>query len=228
MEKEIFVTLLMPCLNEERTLQECIRQAKRFLDVYQIQGEILVVDNGSTDRSLEIAKQEKVTVVRCKEKGYGNALRLGILKARGKYCIMGDCDGSYDFMESYQILTCLQKGYQLVVGNRMHKFMKKHAMPWTHKYIGVPFLSWLGRKSCNVFIHDFHCGLRGVETKIFQSLRFESTGMEFASEMIKIASKHKIPMTQIDITLYPDKRNRKSHLRPLRDGIRHIYILLKD
>lgn len=227
MEDEVVVTILMPCLNEAFTIQACILQAKKFLHTYHIHGEILIVDNGSDDESVSIAKRHQVRVITCTEKGYGNALRLGILNAKGRYCIIGDCDGSYNFMDSYQILRYLQAGYGLVMGNRMHKQMKQRAMSWSHKYIGVPFLSWLGRMICNVSIKDFHCGLRGIHTKTFQSFTFCSSGMEFASEMIKVAAKHHIPISQTNIILYPDKRNKKSHLRPIRDGIRHIYVLVK-
>lgn len=225
-KKTLTLTILMPCLNEEATIRGCIRSAMSYLEKSRLSGEILVIDNGSSDQSVSIAKEEGARVEIELQKGYGNALRCGIQKAKGKYIIMGDCDGSYDFSDLDAFLENLEDGYALVMGNRMHKEMKEGAMPALHRYIGVPFLSWLGRRCCHADIKDFHCGLRGFRRDAFLEMNLQTGGMEFASEMIKetLKSGHKI--TQVPIILYPDKRNRKSHLRPFRDGIRHIKVLI--
>ena len=225
-EETLSLTILMPCLNEAATIKECIEKAASYIESRQLQGEVLVIDNGSEDYSISIALEAGARVEYLQKKGYGNALRYGIEQARGKYIIFGDCDGSYDFSALDDFLMCLQRGDELVIGNRMHKGMKKGAMPIAHKYLGVPFLSWLGRVCCGVKIEDFHCGLRGLRREEFLKLNLRASGMEFASEMIKEAAKSGYSISQVPIILYPDKRNGRSHLRPIRDGMRHVKVLL--
>lgn len=222
---DLELTILMPCLNEESSIGFCVIQAMEYLDLKGIRGEVLIVDNGSTDNSYECASKAGARVITCRHKGYGNALRHGIKHARGKYVIMGDCDGSYDFSRLGDILNELRDGFELVIGNRLDGVMHG-AMPFSHQYIGVPFLSWLGRVCYKTDITDFHCGLRGINRASFSKLRFKSTGMEFASEMIGQAVKGGLTICEVPIMLYPTQRGRKSHLRPFKDGLRHIKIIL--
>lgn len=224
--EDLELTILMPCLNEGNSVGFCVAQARRYLGSKGIVGEVLVVDNGSEDDSHDQAYKAGARVVTLKDRGYGNALRYGIIQSRGKYIIIGDCDGSYDFSNLDGFLNNLRNGKDLVIGNRLN-VIKKGAMPWSHRYIGVPLLSWLGRKVYNTEIKDFHCGLRGINRESFLKLDMKSSGMEFASEMIGRAVKEKLSISEIPITLYPDKRDGKSHLRPIRDGFRHIIIILR-
>lgn len=223
-EKEL--TILMPCLNEERTLAACIAEAKSFTEKACVDAEILIADNGSTDSSAKIAEECGARVVKVFQKGYGNALRGGISEAKGKYIIMGDCDGSYNFENCAPFLEALRAGAHLAVGNRFFS-MEKGAMPFLHRYFGVPLLSFLGRVRFSSDVFDFHCGLRGIDARAFDSLNLQSTGMEFATEMIAKASRAHLTVVQVPIFFRRDKRNGKSHLRTLRDGIRHIIYILK-
>lgn len=225
--EDLELTILMPCLNEGNSVGFCVAQARRYLELKGIFGEVLVVDNGSIDSSYERASKAGARVITCRDKGYGNALRYGIKHARGKYIVMGDCDGSYDFSRLDDILIELRDGCDLVVGNRLDG-IQQGAMPFLHRYVGVPFLSWLGRLCYKTDITDFHCGLRGVNRANFSKLRFKSTGMEFASEMIGKAVKGGLSICEVPIVLYPDQRGKKSHLRPFRDGLRHIKVILKS
>ncbi len=219
------VTILLPCLNEEKTIGTCIRQAAGFLKENGIAGEILVADNGSSDHSVAIARRENARVVHCKEKGYGNVLRMGIAEALGFYVIMGDCDCSYHFDDLMDFVSELRKGADLVVGNRMALPMEKGAMPVLHR-LGVPFLSWLGRCRYHCTVRDFHCGLRAVNKQSFLQLNCRATGMEFATEMIGKAALAQQKIIQLPVRLYRDQRGRKSHLRMVRDGLRHIYMIV--
>jgi len=221
------LTILIPCLNEEETIGICIEKAKRFIEENKINGEILTADNGSTDNSIKIAKTLGVRVVEIKNKGYGNALREGTKYAKGKYVIMGDCDDSYNFLEIMPFLTKLREGNHLVMGNRFPGKMEKGAMKVLHRYIGTPIISYVGRKKYGLKIGDFNCGLRGYENKAILDLNCESEGMEYATEMLIKAVKNNLKIEEIAIDFYKDKRNRKSHLNTIRDGIRHLKILFK-
>lgn len=214
-------TILMPCLNEEKTVGICVKKARGFLEREKIDGEVLVVDNGSTDRSRELAEAEGARVVEVAEKGYGNALIGGIKAASGKYIIMGDCDDSYDFSELGGFVEKLRAGYPLVMGCRMDN-IKAGAMPFTHRYIGVPILSLLGRLKFHTKVRDFHCGLRGFDREKALSLDLKCGGMEFATEIIAKFAAAGAEIAEIPVTLSPDGRGGKSHLRAVRDGLRHI------
>ena len=155
------LTILMPCLNEAETLAICIRKAKKFLNESGIDGEVLISDNGSTDGSQEIAEKEGARVVHAPVRGYGGALITGCEEAKGKYVIMGDADDSYDFLHLMPFVEKLREGYELVMGNRFAGGIAKGAMPWSHRYIGNPVLSFIGRTFFHSKIRDFHCGLRG-------------------------------------------------------------------
>jgi len=220
------VTILLPCLNEEKTIPFCVGEALSFLKKSGLEGEVLVTDNGSTDRSVQLAKKAGARVIHCKDKGYGNALRCGIVSAFGKYVIMGDCDCSYRFDDLMPFVEKLRSGADMVIGNRFAHPMEKGAMSFLHK-LGVPFLSWLGRRRFKCDVKDFHCGLRAVNQESFYKLHCKCGGMEFATEMIGKASLAGMQISQLPVKLYCDKRGKKSHLRTVRDGLRHIRIIFK-
>ena len=220
------LTILMPCLNEAETLAVCIRKAKTFLDENGIDGEVLISDNGSTDGSAAIAEKEEARVVTARVKGYGSALIKGSKEAKGKYVIMGDCDDSYDFLSIMPFLEKLREGNDLVVGNRFEGGIEKGAMPWSHRYIGNPFLSFIGRKRFHSKVRDFHCGLRGFDKEKILSLDLKTTGMEYASEMIVRSELAGLKVTQVPTTLKKDGRSRPPHLRSMSDGFRHLKFLL--
>lgn len=224
--KDIELTILMPCLNEELTLAMCIRKALTFLDTHQVSGEVLIADNGSTDGSVAIAESMGARVVHIPEKGYGSALLGGIRAARGKYVIMGDSDDSYNFLDLLPFLEKLRDGYELVMGNRFRGGIGKDAMPFLHKYLGNPVLSFIGRLFFRIPIGDFHCGLRGFHRERMLEAGLNTSGMEFASEMIVKASLHGLKITEVPTTLAKDGRDRRPHLRTWRDGWRHLRFLL--
>lgn len=220
------LTVLMPCLNESETLAICIQKAIRFLNDNEIDGEVLVSDNGSTDGSQEIAIAEGARVVSTNIKGYGSALINGTKHAQGKYVIMGDADDSYDFLHLMPFLEKLREGYDLVMGDRFAGGIEKGAMPWSHRYIGNPILSSMGRLFCRSKIHDFHCGLRGYNRESIFKLDLQTTGMEYASEMVVKAELSNYRIAQVPTTLKKDGRSRAPHLRSFRDGWRHLKFLL--
>lgn len=216
----------MPCLNEEETLAKCIVKAQSFIDTHQLDAEILIADNGSTDRSVAIALSLGARVINVEEKGYGNTLNRGILNSMGKYVIMGDSDDSYDFGNLMPFIICLRNGVELVVGNRFKGGIEKGAMPFLHKYLGNPGLSFLGRLLFRIPINDFHCGLRGMNRASITQIGLSTTGMEFASEMIVKSALNNLGIAEVPIKLYRDGRSRKSHLNTWRDGWRHLSFLL--
>ncbi len=224
----VFLTILMPCLNEERTLASCIRKAQTYLSRARLTGEIVVADNGSTDASRDIAQSLGARVVDVEARGYGNALRAGINAARGQYVIMGDSDDSYDFLELGGFVAKLQAGCDLVIGNRFMGGIRPGAMPALHRYFGNPLLSLLGRRFFGIPINDFNCGLRGFRRQAILSLGLTASGMEFALEMIVKAAVNRLKITEIPTTLSPDGRDRPPHLRSFRDGWRglRLYLLM--
>jgi len=220
------LTILMPCLNEAETLALCIRKARAFLEKNNIDGEVLIADNGSTDGSADIAAAEGARVVHAPVKGYGSALIKGCKEAKGRYVIMGDCDDSYDFSNLMPFLEKLREGEDLVVGNRFAGGIEKGAMPWSHRHIGNPFLSFIGRKRFHSKVKDFHCGLRGYNREAILSLDLQTTGMEYASEMIVKAGLKGLKVTEVPTRLKKDGRSGRPHLRSVRDGFRHLKFLL--
>lgn len=222
----IELSIVIPCLNEARTIASCIAKAKSFLASNDVVGEIVVADNCSTDGSPDIASQSGARVVLVPEKGYGAALAGGIAAARGAYVIMGDADESYDFTALDLLLEKLREGYELVMGNRFKGGIKPGAMPFLNKYLGNPVLSALGRLFFKIPVRDFHCGLRGFSREAIMRLNLRTIGMEYASEMIVSAALHGLRITEVPVTLWPDGRGHSSHLAPWRDGWRHLRFLL--
>jgi hypothetical protein len=220
------LTILMPCLNEAETLAVCIDKAMAFLARAGVSGEVLVADNGSTDGSQAIARDRGARVVDVPARGYGAALLGGISAARGCYVIMGDADDSYDFSRLEPFLDRLRTGADLVLGNRFKGGIERGAMPFLHRYLGNPVLSFLGRIFFSIPVGDFHCGLRGFNTQAMRSLGLQTTGMEFASEMVVRAALAGLRIEEAPTTLKPDGRSRPPHLRTWRDGWRHLKFLL--
>lgn len=222
-DETIEVSVVMPCLNEVRTLGICIEKAQRCLAESEIRGEVIVADNGSQDGSVELAERMGARVVHETKKGYGAALKAGIAAARGEYIIMGDCDDSYDFSSLQPFVEQLREGYDLVIGNRFLGGIAPGAMPPAHRYFGNPLLSAIGRTLFRTKeIGDFYCGLRGFRRDAVQQLNLHSDGMEFALEMIVKASMHRHKLTEVPTTLSPDGRDREPHLRRFRDGWRSV------
>ena len=216
----------MPCLNEAETLETCIRKAQSYLEQSGVNGEIVIGDNGSTDGSQEIARRCGACVVAVPVRGYGAALYGATQAARGKYCIMGDSDDSYDFTDLEGFLQKLRAGYDLVMGNRFTGEIKPGAMPWKNRYLGNPVLSAIGRLLFRPPAGDFHCGLRGYSRAAFRRMDLRTTGMEYASEMVIKATILGMKIAEVPITLSPDGRSRPPHLRPYRDGWRHLRFML--
>jgi glycosyltransferase involved in cell wall biosynthesis len=223
---DIELSIVMPCLNEAESISFCLEKARSFLSRTQIRGEIIVADNGSTDLSGTIAVEHGARVVIESRKGYGSAIMAGIAAANGKYIIIGDADDSYDFSQLDPFIELLRNGSQLVVGNRFKGGITKNAMPFLHRYLGNPVLSFLGRTFFKIPVHDFHCGLRGISKESFYKLDLRTTGMEFASEMIVKSALHHLKIAETPVVLYPDKRKRSPHLRTWQDGWRHLRFLL--
>jgi len=220
------LTILMPCLDEAETLAACVDKAQRFLSDNNVSGEVLVADNGSTDGSIEIATAHGARVVHVPTRGYGAALNHGIKHARGRFVIMGDSDDSYDFSDLMPFLEKLRDGHDLVMGNRFKGGIAPGAMPFLHKYLGNPVLSFIGRLFFRIPIGDFHCGLRGFNRDRIRALNLNTTGMEFASEMIVRSALAGYSFDEVSTTLKKDGRSRPPHLRTWRDGWRHLKFLL--
>lgn len=215
----------MPCLNEAETIGTCIAKAKAFLNRAAVAGEILIADNGSTDGSQAIARDLGARVVSIPKRGYGAALIGGIEAALGRYVIMADADDSYDFSSLDSIMDSLRAGSDLVMGNRFGG-IEPGAMPFLHRYLGNPVLSFIGRLFFNIAVGDFHCGLRGFKTSSIRGLGLKATGMEFASEMVVRSALQGLKISEVPTTLRPDGRSRPPHLRTWRDGWRHLKFLL--
>lgn len=223
---EILVSAIIPCLNEERTLGICIRKALDAFAKRGIKGEVLVGDNGSTDKSVEIAESLGARVVHQPIKGYGAAINAAATAARGKYLIMADADDSYDWSELDRFIDALEGGAELVMGNRFAGGIEAGAMPPLHRYLGNPVLSAVARWLHRSPIRDFHCGMRGFTREAFAKMGARSPGMEFASEMVINAHRVGLKIREVPIKLYPDKRDRPPHLRSFRDGWRHLRLII--
>jgi glycosyltransferase involved in cell wall biosynthesis len=220
------LTILMPCLNEAETVATCVRKARGFLERMGIDGEVLVADNGSTDGSPELALKAGARVVPVARKGYGSALIGGINAACGRFVIMADADDSYDFSQLDAFVDGLRAGNTMVIGHRFRGGIRRGAMPFLHRYLGNPVLSFAGRLLFSSRIGDFHCGLRGVDRAAVLQLGLHAPGMEFASEMIVKATLSGWRIAEVPTVLSLDGRSRAPHLRSWRDGWRHLRFLL--
>ncbi|MBR1090697.1 glycosyltransferase family 2 protein [Bradyrhizobium manausense] len=223
---ELELTILMPCLNEAETLATCVAKAQSFLVRAGVAGEVLIADNGSTDGSQDIATAGGARVFDVPVRGYGAALRAGIDAARGRYIVMGDADDSYDFERIDAFLERLRAGDDLVMGNRFRGGIEPGAMPFLHRYLGNPVLSWFGRLFFGSGLGDFHCGMRGFSKAAMSKLELRTAGMEFASEMVVRATLVGLKISEVPTTLSKDGRSRPPHLRTWRDGWRHLKFLL--
>ena len=222
----IELTILIPCLDEAETISSCVCEAKAFLQTSGIAGEVLVADNGSTNGSQALAIAARARMLAVPGKGYGAALIGGIADARGRYVIMGDADGSYDFSNLMPFVQRLRDGADLVMGNRFRGGIEAGAMPFLHRYLGNPVLSFLGRLFFRIPIRDFHCGLRGFNRDRIRALNLLTTGMEFASEMVVKSALSHYRVDEVPTILRKDGRSRPPHLRTWRDGWRHLRFLL--
>jgi hypothetical protein len=216
----------MPCLNEELTIGRCIERAFAAFGQMGLVGEVVVADNGSTDRSVEIASALGAHVVRVAKRGYGAALIAGIEAARGQYVIMADSDDSYDWGSLRPFIDKLDAGHDLVVGNRFLGGIDPGAMPPLHRYLGNPVLSWLARTVHGAPVGDFHCGMRAFRREVFARMQTRTSGMEFATEMIVNSVKAGLKIAEVPTRLYKDGRDRRPHLRTFRDGWRHLRFIL--
>jgi glycosyltransferase involved in cell wall biosynthesis len=220
------LSIVMPCLDEAETVADCVVAAMSFLNRRNILGEVVVGDNGSTDGSQQLARDAGARVVDVAERGYGAALIGGINAAQSDFIIMGDSDGSHDLKNLDTVYDKLIEGYDLVVGNRFRGRIEENAMPATNRYLGNPFLSFLGRIFFNSKIGDFHCGLRGFTKKAYKEMDLRTTGMEFASEMIVKSELFDLSTVEVPVDMLPSGRSRPPHLRKFKDGWRHLRFLL--
>jgi glycosyltransferase involved in cell wall biosynthesis len=229
MSDPVELTILMPCLNEAETLARCIEKAKLGLQRSGVSGEIVIADNGSTDGSQAIAEKAGVRLVPVKEKGYGSALTGGVRAAAGQWIIMGDADDSYDFSDVAGFVKKFQAGDDVVMGCRLPSgggTISPGAMPWKNRWLGNPVLSFIGRLFFKCTAHDFHSGLRGFTKNAFDKMDLQTTGMEFASEMVIKSTLKGLKISEVPITLHKDGRSRPPHLKPWRDGWRHLRFML--
>src|SRR3984957_1761433 len=220
------VTIVMPCLNEAESLEPCIRKAQGAIKELGIEGEVLIADNGSTDGSVELAESLGARVAHIKARGYGAALQGGFAAARGKYILMGDADGSYDFAHLPRFIEALDGGSELVMGNRFVGGIAPRAMPPLHRYFGNPGLSWMGRLFFGAPVGDFYCGLRAFRRDVLPKLNLQSPGMELGVEMVAKAALYGLRVSEVPTTLSPDLRSRPPHLRTWRDGWRTLRFFL--
>lgn len=225
--EKIELSVVMPCLDEARTVGICVAEAIRGLRSAGVAGEVIVADNNSTDASAEVARAHGARVVGVSERGYGSALRGGIAAARGRFVIIGDADASYDFEVLGPFVEALRRGDDLVLGNRFRGGIRPGAMPWLHRYVGNPALTGLLNLLYRTPIGDAHCGLRGFRKASFDRLGHDCPGMEFASEMVVRAQLAGQRLSEVPIILHPDGRDRRPHLRSFRDGCRHVKFLLR-
>ena len=221
------LSILMPCLNEAENIAFCVDEAKAYLLSRGLTGEILVVDNDSTDRSAEIVSAHGAAVIKECRRGYGRALRTGLAAAKGEVIIFGDCDSTYDFANLDPIYQPLAENkVDFMTGDRFGGQMEDGAMSWSHK-LGVPFLSWCGRVKFGVKIHDWHCGIWGIRQDALQRLNLTTDGMEFATEMIAEASRKGLRIGEVSVPLKRAQNERQEKLRTIRDGFRHLFYIIR-
>ena len=219
------LSIIMPCRNEALTVGICVDEAREMMEEHGIDGEIIVVDNASSDASADVARKHGARVVTENETGYGLAIRRGLSEAKSDILIIGDCDTTYDFSEAYGIYEMLAGGYDMVIPDRLAGKMEKGAMSMSH-VIGVKILSYVGRRRFHTDVRDFHCGLRGLTREALEKTELHTDGMEFASEMIAEGARRKLAIGQMPVTLRNCAHPRESKLRTVRDGLRHLRYML--
>ncbi|MBI2591252.1 MAG: glycosyltransferase family 2 protein [Candidatus Brennerbacteria bacterium] len=216
------LSIVIPCLNEEKTLPIVIVKSKNTIRKLGIEGEVIIADNGSVDSSVKIARKLEARVIHVSKKGYGNALIGGMSEAQGEFLLMGDADDSYNFEEIDDFLRYIKNGYDIVIGTRLKGKIESGAMPFLHRYLGTPVLTFILNLLFKIKISDCNSGMRCLTKKAFNEMKLCSSGMEFASEMLIKAGLLKLKIKEIPITLYKDKRGKASHLNTWRDGWRHL------
>lgn len=221
------LSVVIPCLNEEETIGICITKCLNMFAKMEINGEIIVSDNGSNDKSAEIAQSLGAKVVTCPIKGYGATLKNGFNHASGKYILMGDGDDSYNFNQINLFYHKIQEGFDMVIGTRLKGTIHKGAMPFLHRYLGTPVLTALVNIFWGLGISDSQCGMRIFKKESLNKIQLDCDGMEFATELLIKSASEKWKIFEIPIELCKDGRNRKPHLRPWRDGLRHLKLILK-
>ncbi|HEX4008578.1 MAG TPA: glycosyltransferase family 2 protein, partial [Solirubrobacteraceae bacterium] len=221
--EDLTVSVVIPCLNEEASIARCVQRAREILAEHGIPGEVIVADNDSEDQSARLAAEAGAIVVHEPERGYGSAYLAGFAAARGRYILMADADLTYDFGEIPRFIAELESGADMVIGNRM-KNIQPGAMPWLHRYVGNPLLSWFLNLLFHTGVDDAHCGMRALRRDALPQLDLRTTGMEFASEMVIRAAKEKLVLRQFEIEYLP--REGESKLSSFRDGWRHLRFLL--
>lgn len=226
MGKRLDISYVMPCLNEETTVGQCIDEAKAFIKENALRGEVIVVDNGSADGSVKAALAHGARVIPEPRRGYGRAIRTGLKHTRGSVIVIGDCDSTYDFRHCGNFYRPLAEGeYDVMIGDRFSGGIESGAMPPLHK-LGVPFLSWCGRMRFGTGVRDFHCGLRAVTRSALAKMRFRTTGMEFSTEFIASAARAGLRIGQTPAVLRRCTKKRRSKLRTFPDGLRHLEYIL--
>jgi glycosyltransferase involved in cell wall biosynthesis len=225
-EQGLAVSAVIPCLDEERTVAVCVEKALGSFRAMGVAGEVVVVDNGSSDLSAAVAAAAGARVVAEPVKGYGAALRAGIEAARGRVIVIGDSDDSYDWSAIAPFVAKIDEGYDLVIGNRFQGGIAPGAMPPLHRYLGNPVLSAITRLAFGVKVGDVHCGMRAFTKEAFERMAMGTPGMEFATEMMASAAYQGLRVAEVPTRLYPDKRDRPPHLRTFRDGWRHLRFIL--
>jgi glycosyltransferase involved in cell wall biosynthesis len=226
MSEDVLLSVVVPCLNEEKTIALCVNKAMKSFRELKIRGEVVVVDNGSSDRSAELAAAAGARVVPHDVRGYGAALRRGIAEARGKYVIMGDADDTYDYGDLSRFLALLEEGAELVMGSRLRGHIHPGAMPWSHRWLGTPVLTFVLNRFFGARISDANCGMRGFRKEAIESLSLQADGMEFASEMVIRAAQRRLRIAETPIDYYPSPPGRVPHLSSFRDGWRHLRFML--
>ena len=220
------VSVILPCLNEAETMEACVTKALATLRGLGVRGEVVVIDNGSTDGSVEIATRCGARVVHERRRGYGSALMRGAEEARSPFIIMADADDSYDLTDLERFVRGLEGGSDLVMGSRIRGSIEPGAMPWLHRWVGNPILTGLLNLLFGAGVSDAHCGMRAFTKDAYRRMQLQTTGMEFASEMVIKAALGSLRITEIPITLRRDGRSRPPHLRSFRDGWRHLRFML--
>ena len=227
LEMPIEFSIVMPCLNEARTVGSCIQKARKLIAERQLNAEIIVADNRSSDGSRDIVRALGARLVDVEQRGYGRAVAAGVAAAQGRFIITGDSDDSHDFSEAGRIVDALRAGAEMVIGDRYQGPAIPGATPWTHRHIGVPVLSWIGRVISGAPITDFHCGLRGFTREAILSLDLRMGGMAYTTEMIMAAAMAGMRLTEVPVTHFPDGRGgQPPHLRAIPDGLKTIALML--